>query len=206
MNRFRLVGAALAIALCSAVTTARTAGAIEPGAAAPDFSAPDTTGKDFKLSEYKGKVVVLEWFNYGCPFVKKHYNSKAMQSLQKEYTGKGVEWVTINSTAKSHRDFKDAAETQALMKELDAAPSAVIVDADGKIGQLYAAKTTPHIFIIDQSGKLVYQGAIDDAPEVDAEPSKASNYARSTLDAVLSAAPVPLAQTKPYGCSVKYES
>ncbi len=179
--------------------------ALNNGDLAPDFSFKSQTGKDLTLKELRGKIVVLEWFNKGCPFVKKHYQSGHMQSLQREYGKKGVEWITINSTAANHSDYLTPEETAAYKTE-QRVSSTMVIDGESKIAALYGAKTTPHVFIIDAAGKVVYQGAIDDNPDVSGAPAKAKNYLRTALDEILSDKAVSTAETRPYGCSVKYAS
>ena len=175
------------------------------GAAAPDFSLTDTSGKSQTLSEYKGKFVVLEWFNFDCPFVRKHYDSGNMQGLQKTYTAKDVIWLSINSSAPGKEGNYSAEETGKLMAEKRGASTAVLIDGDGTLGKLYGAKTTPHMFIINPEGVLIYQGAIDDKPSADpADIPSSRNYVSSTLDAAMSGKPVEVPASKSYGCSVKY--
>jgi len=176
------------------------------GKAAPNFKLTDTSGKKWDLSGQKGKVVVLEWFNHGCPFVKKHYESGNMQKLQKEYTGKGVIWLSINSSAKGKQGNAAPAEHDKAFKDKNAAPSAILIDEDGAVGRAYGAKTTPNMYVIDKKGKLVYAGAIDDKSGFDlAEVASAKNYVKAALDELLSGKTVTVAETKPYGCSVKYQ-
>ena len=179
--------------------------ALNIGDVAPDFSFKAQTGTEMTLKDLRGKVVVLEWFNKGCPFVKKHYQSGHMQSLQREYGKKGVEWITINSTAANHSDYLTPEETAAYKAE-QRVSSTMVIDGESKIAALYGAKTTPHVFIIDTAGKVVYQGAIDDNPDVSGAPAKAKNYLRAALDEILSNKTVSTAETRPYGCSVKYAS
>jgi peroxiredoxin len=175
------------------------------GQAAPDFSLSDTKGKTHELSSYKGKYVVLEWFNDGCPFVKKHYGSKNMQNLQKEYTKKGVVWLTINSSAEGKQGFHQPAEYDKLIADEDAHPTALLLDHDGKVGHIYGAKTTPDMFVINKKGVLVYSGAIDSIASADtSDIAKATNYVKQTLDDELSGKDVKVATTKSYGCPVKY--
>lgn len=182
------------------------AASAEVGKAAPDFKLTDLEGKERHLSDYKGKIVVLEWFNHGCPFVKKHYESGNMQKLQKSTTDKGVIWLAINSSAEGKQGFAAPSEHASAFKEKGAAPSAVLIDTDGTVGHLYGAKTTPHMFVIDKAGKLAYAGAIDDSPGVDqAEIPQAKNYVRAAVDDLLSNKPVATTSTKSYGCSVKYK-
>ena len=175
------------------------------GKAAPDFTLADTYGKERKLSDYKGKIVVLEWFNFGCPFVKKHYESSNMQKLQKEYTGKGVVWLSINSSAPGKEGNETNETLNKLFKEHKGAPTAVLPDPDGKVGHLYGARSTPDMYVIDKKGVLVYAGAIDDKPTADqADIATAKNYVREALDAELGGKKIATASTKSYGCSVKY--
>jgi hypothetical protein len=175
------------------------------GQPAPDFSVRDSNGKLHKLSDYKGKFVVLEWHNQGCPYVKKHYGSGNMQRLQKEWTGKGVAWLTILSSASGKQGFVSAQEENSFIKESGASPTAALLDPSGNIGQLYAAKTTPHMIVIDPQGTIVYNGAIDDKPTADpADLQGATNYVNAALSAAMAGKPVSVSTTKPYGCSVKY--
>jgi hypothetical protein len=175
------------------------------GQPAPVFSAQDTYGKTHTLADYKGKVVVLEWVNHQCPFVGKHYGSGNMQKLQKAYTGKGVVWLSVNSAALGREGYTTPDEANALTKKKGGSPTALLLDAQGTMGRAYAAKTTPHMFVIDSSGTLVYQGGIDDTPSTDvADIATAKNYVQAALDAVLAGKTVPTASSQPYGCSVKY--
>ncbi len=175
------------------------------GQPAPAFSLEDSTGKSRSLAEFKGKTVVLEWVNFDCPFVKKHYGSGNMQKLQKTYTGKGVVWLSINSSAAGKEGHLTAATAEPALRERGAAPSALLLDGAGRVGRLYGAKTTPHMFVIDAQGTLVYAGAIDDTPSTDqADIAKAHNYLAAAVDAVLAGKPVATASSQPYGCSVKY--
>jgi AhpC/TSA family len=192
--------AGLAILIgCSVAQAARVG---EPG---PDFAATDTNGKVHKLSEYRGQFVVLEWTNRGCPYTQKHYNSGNMQRLQREWTGKGVIWLTIISSAPGTQGYVTAPEENAYLKEVNAAPTAVLLDPTGAVGQLYDAKTTPHMFIINSQGTLIYNGAIDDRPTTDlADINGAKNYVSVSLQEATSGKPVTDATTRPYGCSVKY--
>jgi peroxiredoxin len=169
---------------------------------APAFELLGADGKVVKSSDFKGKIVVLEWTNPGCPYVKKHYGSGHMQKLQGEVTKKGVVWLTINSTNSEHGDFIPADERETFVKTQKMNSTAYLTDADGKVGQLYEAKTTPHLFVIDANGKIVYQGAIDDTPMGD--PASSKNYVSQAVDELLAGKEVSEAQTKSYGCSVKY--
>lgn len=175
------------------------------GQPAKDFSLEDTSGQKRSLSEFHGKYVVLEWFNYECPFVKKHYDSGHMQALQKEFAAQGVVWLAINSSAPGNQGHYSAKEMNDLTRAKGGAAAAVLLDPSGKVGRLYGAQTTPHMFIIDPQGNLIYQGAIDDKPGVDPSELKgAKNYVRAALQEALAGRPVEVSSTKPYGCSVKY--
>jgi len=182
-----------------------TVAAAAVGKAAPTFSLAGSDGKNHALSDYKGKVVVLEWVNYDCPFVKKHYGSGNMQALQKKFAAKDVVWLSINSSAPGKQGNFPAARVNELLKEKGAAPKAYLFDPEGKTGTAYGAKTTPHMFVIDAKGVLVYAGAIDDKPSTDREDIKsAKNYVEVALVEVLAGKPVTTGSTKSYGCSVKY--
>lgn len=181
--------------------------ALTTGEPAPGFTLKGLNPKmqDISLSDFKGKIVVLEWLNHGCPFVKKHYDTGNMQGLQKKYTGQNVIWLSVVSSAEGKQGYVN---TEGAIKEkMDHKSSAtdVLLDPDGKVGKLYGAKTTPHMFIIDKSGNLVYQGAIDDKADTDKDsiPS-AKNYVASALDEVITGKKVTAHTTKSYGCSVKY--
>ena len=178
---------------------------VKPGEQAPDFTGTDSNGKTQKLSAYKGKIVVLEWHNNGCPFTQKHYNSGNMQNLQKKWVAKGVVWFTVISSAPGAQGYMTAEQENAYMKKMNAAPTAAILDPSGTIGHLYSAKTTPHMFIIDQTGKLVYDGAIDDNSSSDANAIPTSkNFVDAALTELTSGKTVTTASSRPYGCSVKY--
>lgn len=173
---------------------------------APDFTLTDSKGKTHKLSDFKGKTVVLEWINFDCPFVVKHYASHNMQKLQKDYTEKGVVWLSICSSTEGKQGHFDNAEINKRIADQKAKMTAYLIDEDGTVGKMYAAKVTPHMYIIDKSGKLVYQGAIDDIKSTDQEDIKKSkNYVKAGLDEVLSGKAVTDKTTTPYGCSVKYK-
>ena len=175
------------------------------GAAAPDFSLPDSNGASRSLSDFEGRYVVLEWTNDGCPFVRKHYGSGNMQSLQKEYTAKDVAWLSIISSAPGEQGHVSGAEANALTAERDAAPTAVLLDPSGDVGREYGAKTTPHMYIIDPKGTLIYAGGIDSIPSANPQDiEKATPYVKLALDEAMAGKPVSQAQTRPYGCSVKY--
>lgn len=179
--------------------------AVNPGQPAPDFTLTDTSGKTVKLSDLKGKHVVLEWVNPDCPYVQKHYNSANMPNLQKEFGGKQVAWLAINSTREGHSEFKTPQQMNGWMKERGAAPAATLLDRDSKVGRLYGAVTTPHMYIIDPKGTLVYAGAIDDKRSTrEADVKTAKNYVRAALGETMAGKPVSNASTSPYGCTVKY--
>ena len=200
---------ASSLVLPALATNALHAHAATVGQAAPDFTATDALGKTHKLSDFKGKHVVLEWTNPGCPFVVKHYNGDAggnMQTLQKEFTSKGVVWLSINSTETGSRDYLAPAKLTAWKAEKKASPSAMLMDDSGNIGRLYSAKTTPHMFIINPQGVLVYAGAIDSVPSARVDDIKtATNFVRQGLNEALSGKAVSMPSTRAYGCSVKYK-
>lgn len=175
------------------------------GQPAPAFEGKTANGKTESLAANKGKWVVLEWFNQNCPFVKKHYSSSNMQKLQEDFTKKGVVWLSILSSAKGKDGYMDGPAALKVIEENKSAATAMILDADGKIGKAYGAKTTPHMFIIDPQGTLVYAGGIDNNDSADPKViEKSKNYVRMALDEVLSGKPITKASTRPYGCSVKY--
>jgi len=177
----------------------------EPGKPAPEFTLPDTKGQSRSLSAFKGKFVVLEWVNYDCPFVRKHYDSGNMQRLQKDSKQKGVVWLSINSSAPGKQGNFPAEEVNRLIKEKGAEPTAYLIDTDGRVGQTYGAKATPTMILIDPKGVLVYAGAIDDKPTTDKQDiAGAKNYVRLALDEAMGSKPVSISSTKAYGCSVKY--
>lgn len=181
-----------------------SANPVSVGDAAPDFSLKDITGKTVKLSDLKGKTVVLEWTNPGCPFVVGHYANANMPAVQAKYTAKGVVWLTINSTNAEHKDARSAEEFQKTFAEWKSSASANLLDTDGSVGQTYAAKTTPHMYIIAADGTLAYNGAIDDDRSVSGGANAKINYVSVALDELLTSKSVATSTTKPYGCSVKY--
>src|SRR6266576_1159913 len=177
------------------------------GSAAPDFSVPDVNGETHSLSQYKGKYVVLEWFNPECPFVKKHYGSGNMQKLQGEYTGKGVVWLTVDSSAPGAEGNLSPEQAQKVMKDWKTKQTALLLDPEGKAGRAYGAKNTPNMVIINPEGKIAYEGAIDSkATPNPADIPSSTNYVKAALDQSLTGKPVSNPKTKPYGCSVKYKS
>jgi len=198
----------LLIAITALVTGPLYAADVPPvGSAAPDFSAPDTNGKTHSLSQYKGKYVVLEWFNPECPFVKKHYGSDNMQKLQQEYTGKGVVWLTIDSNAPGTEGNIAPDQAQKIMASWRTKQTALLLDPESKVARSYGAKNTPNMVVINPEGKIVYEGAIDSkATPNPADIPNSTNYVKAALDESLAGKPVTTSHTKPYGCSVKYKS
>jgi hypothetical protein len=165
----------------------------------------DAAGKNHEFSSFRGKPVVLEWTNYDCPFVKKHYGVGNMQKLQKDYTAKGVTWLSVISSAPGKQGALTAAEAPKAIEDAGFSGTAVVLDPSGTLGRQFGAETTPHMFVLDATGKLVYRGAIDSIPSFNADDiQKADNYVAQALDAVLVGKSVATAQTKAYGCSVKY--
>ena len=178
---------------------------VEVGQPAPDFSLPDTNGQTHQLSQYKGKWVVLEWYQPDCPFVRKHYGAGNMQALQKEFTAKGVVWLSIDSSAPGQEGNYPADKLNEIASSQGAARTALLLDPDGKVGHAYGAKTTPDMYIINPEGKLVYEGAIDSKPTTSVADLKvATNYVKVALDDSMNGKSVPQTVTRPYGCSVKY--
>jgi peroxiredoxin len=195
----------LGTALAMAATLAGAAATI--GHAAPAFTATDTAGKAHSLADYKGRTVVLEWVNPGCPYVRKHYGSANMQTTQRAAVDKGVVWLAVNSTATDATDYLAPPKMAAWMQEQKAAANATLMDADGKLGRAYGARTTPHMYVIDKQGTLVYAGAIDSKPTSRVDDIKtATNHVNAALTDVLAGKAVSVAATQPYGCSVKYSS
>ena len=178
---------------------------VETGKPAPDFTLTDIEGNEHSLSNYLGKIVVLEWVNHGCPFVVRHYASGNMQQLQTNAEEQGVVWLTICSSAPGKQGHMSAEDAAAKIEELEAKATAYLLDEDGTVGKAYDAKTTPHMYVINEEGVLVYQGAIDDNPKATEEETKnAKNFVAITIEELLAGTPVSTKDTKPYGCSVKY--
>ena len=196
--------AASAICLIPFSIPAQTARVNEP---APDFTATDSHGQSHSLNQYKGKYVVLEWHNQGCPYTRKHYVSGNMQALQKEWTEKGVVWFTVISSAPGTQGYVTASQENDYLGKMHAVPTAALLDPDGKVGRLYSAKTTPDMYVIDPQGKLIYSGAIDNRPTPDtADIQGADNYVSDALSSAMSGKPVAMSYTRAYGCSVKYRN
>lgn len=203
MQRRTLVSTLFAGLLASAALP--PAWAVEVQQAAPDFTAPGADGRPIQLSAYQGKVVVLEWTNHDCPFVKKHYESGNIPKLQKEAAAQGVVWLQVISSAPGQQGHVDAATAKQVNAYRDAKPAGIVLDENGAVGRLYGARTTPHIFVIDQQGKLAYKGGIDSIPSNRPEDiAQAEPYARNAIQATLKGQQVAKANTQPYGCSVKY--
>ena len=192
-------------AMVSAISISVSAQAADVGKTAPAFTTKDVKGNDVSLEALKGKVVVLEWVNHGCPFVVKHYSSQNMQKLQETYTGKGVVWITINSGSKASGSFTDDETTLKIAGEKGSKATHLIADESGTIGKAYSAKTTPHMFVINKEGVLVYNGAIDSKKSTNpADIESSENYVSKALEEVLSGKEVTTSKTEPYGCNVKY--
>jgi peroxiredoxin len=200
----KLMLSALAVGLAAAAPAFATTPATV-GQPAPAFSVTDTSGNAVSLADFKGKTVVLEWVNPGCPYVRKHYDSANMQATQKGATGKGVVWLAVNSTNTGAFDYKKPSDMAAWMQQRQASATHTLMDSDGKVGKAYGARTTPHLYVIDAKGTLVYAGGIDDKPSADpADVKTAKNHVNAALADVAAGKPVAQALTRPYGCAVKY--
>jgi peroxiredoxin len=193
-----------AIALFTALTFATAAFAVEVGKSAPDFTGTDITGKTVHLSDYKGKIVVIESYNSDCPYCHNQYATGATQDLQKELAAKGVVWLMVNSVNPNNPSHRTPEQARAEWAAEKLAATAWIDDSSGVIGHLYGMKTTPHTFVVDTKGNLVYDGAMDNQPDPTHDPRTARNYVREAVNDLLAGKPIEVAQTKPYGCSVKY--
>jgi hypothetical protein len=199
MKRNLLYGLAVATVLAGFCYAQRV------GEAAPDFKAIDSNAQMHELSEYRGKYVVLEWHNNGCPYTRKHYESGNMQRLQKQWTSRGVIWFTVISSAPGQQGYVTAQQENEYLKSMNAVPTAALLDPQGDVGRLYAAKTTPHMFIINPQGVLIYDGAIDSKATTDqSDIATATNYVSQALDEAMGGKPVSTPTSRPYGCSVKY--
>ena len=193
------------IALAAGTLVLSAAASAPPGGPAPGFTLTDLSGKPVNLADYKGRTVVLEWHNFACPFVQKHYRSGNMQSLQKKYAA-DVVWLAVNSTARTAFDYMEPAKVSAQLRDFGAQPARYLMDEPGDVGRAYGAKTTPHMYIIDPAGKVVYNGAIDDKHSTHvADVKVAKNYVAAALDEMKAGKPVTVASTTPYGCSVHYK-
>ena len=191
-------------ALFAALTLASAALAVETGKPAPDFTGTDINGKTVKLSDYKGKIVVIESYNSDCPFCNNQYKTGAMQELEKDMAAKGVVWLIVNSVNPNNPSHRTPDQAKQEIADKKIVATAWIDDSSGAVGHLYGMKTTPHMFVVDKTGTLVYDGAIDNKPDPMHDPKTARNYVREAVDALIAGKPVPVAQTKPYGCGVKY--
>lgn len=207
MRTREIIGAtALAAAIATMPIAAEGKETATVGEAAPGFTLTDVNGKSHSLSDLKGKFVVLEWVNFGCPFVRKHYDSGNMQKLQKTYREKGVVWLSICSSAPGKQGYFDRPDLLERVKDERSNAAAYLVDAEGTVGHLYGAQTTPHMFLIGPDGKLLYAGGIDDTPSTKTEDiATAKNYVAQGLEAALDGKPVLVKTSRPYGCSVKYK-
>lgn len=206
MKRFPIFSMLFLAVMLFLINVSAFSGEAVVGEAAPDFTAADTNNQTHAISGYKGKVIVLEWFNHGCPFVKKYYKSGKMQELQKTYTDKGIIWLSICSSAQGKQGYQTAEEANTTVTEKEIEATAVIIDQEGVIGKKYGAKTTPHMFIIDTEGILVYNGAIDDKPSTKvADVETANNYVVAALEEIMAGKEVSTPTSVPYGCSVKYK-
>ena len=204
----KMLHVAVSTACAALAFTAVNAFAATPtvGSAAPDFTLPDAAGSTVSLDQYKGKYVVLEWTNPGCPFVRKHYDSGNMEKLQAEYTKKGVVWLTIDSSAPGAQGYLKGEDAKKAKEGDYKAATALLLDGDGKVGHLYGATNTPDMIIVNPEGKVVYTGAIDSIPSADkSDIAQATNYVATGLDDALAGKPIGKAVSKPYGCSVKYK-
>jgi peroxiredoxin len=191
------------LTLVAALALTASAFAVQIGKPAPDFTGTDINGKTVKLSDYHGKIVVIESYNSDCPFCHNQY-SGATQALQKELTDKGVVWLLVNSVNPNNPSHRTAAQAQKEWADLKIAATAWIDDSSGTIGHLYDMKTTPHVFVVDQTGTLVYEGAMDDKPDPSHDPKTARNYVRESVDDLLAGKPIEVSHTKPYGCAGHY--
>lgn len=198
--------ALLSLAACATLLAGTAHAAAAVGQPAPAFTLTDTSGKTRTLAEFKGKTVVLEWVNPGCPFVRKHYDSANMPGLQKEFTARDVVWLAVNSTEKAASDYMPPQQLAGWMQEKSGAPTATLMDEEGTVGKAYGARTTPHMYIVNPQGVLVYAGGIDSVASARASDIKtATNYVRQGLNEALAGKPISQAQTQPYGCTIKYK-
>ncbi len=201
----KLIMKKLPIIILALLAASNLIAAVETGAAAPAFTLTDTTGAEHSLSDFKGKYVVLEWTNHGCPFVLKHYKEGHMQALQKKMTEQGVVWLIVNSNAPGKQGHVSPQEGQKQIADKGMHATAMLLDTDGKVGRAYDARVTPHMYLIDPAGKLVYQGAIDSVRSTNSSDIQAAeNYVLSAYLALKAGNPVENATTKPYGCGIKY--
>ncbi len=199
------IGAALSLSSLPAALTSPAAANAQTGVPAPDFTATDSKNKQHTLAGYRGKTVVLEWTNHECPYTVKHYATGNMQALQQSATDAGIIWLTVVSSRPGAQGYVEGLEADRLTEERKARPTAVLLDPKGGLGRLYGASTTPHMYVINPSGVLVYMGGIDDQPSANhATVKTARNYVREALDALAAGRPIAVASARPYGCTVKY--
>ncbi|RYY93402.1 MAG: thioredoxin family protein [Comamonadaceae bacterium] len=195
------------LALSTLAFAAAASAAPSVGQPAPEIALKDANGRSVKLSDYRGKYVVLEWTNPGCPYVRKHYDSGNMAATQKDAAAKNVVWLSVNSTETASSDYLPPAKLVAWQAERKVQPTAVLMDEEGTAGKAYGARTTPHMYIVDPKGQLVYAGGIDSIPSSSADDiTKAVNYVRQGLAEAAAGKPISAATTRPYGCSIKYKS
>ena len=192
------------LALFAAVAFSATAFAAEVGKPAPDFTGLDINGKTVKLSDYKGKIVILESYNSECPYDANHYKTGAMQETQKDLAAKGVVWLVVDSVNKKNFSYRTPEQARKEFTDQKMTATAWIDDNAGTIGHLYGMLTTPHMFVIAADGTLVYDGAIDNRPEPTGDPRTAKNYVRAAVDELIAGKPVTVSSSKPYGCAIKY--
>lgn len=201
----RAVAASFALALVSYASPPLAHATAQIGKPAPDFSVMGSDARTHTLSEYQGKIVILEWLNHGCPYVRKHYDTGNMQALQKETTAKDVIWLSVISSAPGQQGYSTAEKANADAQTNGARPTVILLDDNGAVGRLYEAKTTPHMFVINAAGALVYKGAIDDKPTFAHDTvAGAKNYVRQAIGEIKEGKPVSEPLTTPYGCGVKY--
>lgn len=195
------------LALPALLLAAAVQAAPAVGQPAPAFTLKDSAGRTVNLADYRGKYVVLEWTNPGCPYVRKHYDSGNMAATQQDAAGKGVVWLSINSTEKASFDYMQPAKLVAWQQQRKVQPTATLMDEEGTVGKAYGARTTPHMYIVDPQGQLVYAGGIDSIPSSNPDDiAKATNYVRQAVAEVSAGKPISAATTRAYGCSIKYKS
>lgn len=204
-SRTLLAGFTCCVLLLIAVPEVQAQSSAPVGEPAPEFTLKDTNGAPHSLSDYQGTYVVLEWVDFLCPYVGKHYGSGNMQTLQETYTNKGVAWFSVYSAAPSHRAHFPPEKMTAKNQELGGQQTAILMDSTGQVGKMYGATNTPHMFVINPGGELVYKGGIDDKPTTDeADVKGAKNYVRAALDASMNGREVEVEKAPPYGCPIKY--
>ena len=202
-NSAGILAGLVAAAAVAAMPLAQAAETL--GETAPEFTAVGTDGKSYSLSDFRGQTVVLEWTNHDCPYVKKHYETGNMQMLQKEATSEGIVWLSVISSAPGKQGYVSPEQADKLTSSREAAPTRVLLDPEGEVGRKYRAKTTPHMYIVDEDGTLVYRGGIDDKPTArKADVDTAHNYVRAALTQMAAGQDISDNDTRPYGCSVKY--